>query len=731
MRPQWPRPLQLGLGRTEAWTPLHRSNLTLQQLSLLNKASNFSPPPFRSLGRVTQPNSTAGMSGREKLSPGATANTGGSLATTIIHVDGKPYLLHGEAVAILGASVKDCDFLPATYFDVNTITSEGALNTFEARLEVDDVWSKGFLSAVIYPSSNASETKTVQKKFPDAVSFSVPGGLRIPSGPYVLHAVTGHLYAVTRLFTDQSNSFVRGVVPNRLSEPFRWFDASDASTSYTMGVVPSKLYFSDATDDKPLSGLRFGVKDNIDTAGLQTGNGSKDYRDLYPPREATAPCIQRLLAAGAVMVGKLRCTQWCDGQDPLERFEEITPTNPRGDGWQKPSSSSSGSASACASYSWLDFTVGTDTGGSIRHPAGVNGLFGIRPSLGATESSLSLVCSREFDTVGVFTRSASVASAVSRTMMGGHDGNQGDADKTRSVHQGRRRRKFKLLYAIEPPSEAASQTPKFFPNPNTSNPEPQTPAAAIFESFVNRLETHLGVQRHRINIYGYWRDTRPDPEGTDQDLAKYTSKIYPNLVYGATAHDVIRPFVADFQRAHPDRGRPFIEPTTKARLEYGAGVSDEEMQRSREVLGVFARWVNNVLLPAPTPNAEDAATGELEVDNEKNAVIPLLVYPQAWGQPQYRDEAAPSRQEADGSKKLFWDGFSVYSLSYGSGCPDYVLPLGEVEFTSRITGAKAHLPVAISLLAPKGMDDVLLGLIKELEEAGILREVNAGNRLSL
>ncbi|KAK8127822.1 amidase signature enzyme [Apiospora sp. TS-2023a] len=665
------------------------------------------------------------MSGRVKLNQGATANTGGSLATTFIHVDGKPYLLHGEAIATLGASVKDCDFLPATYFDVDTIASEGTLNKFEARLEADDVWSQGFLSAVIYPSSNSSETKKIQAKFPDAVSFSVPGGLRIPSGPYVLHAVTGHLYAVTRLFTDHSNSFVRGVVPNRLSKPFQWFDASD------LIPVPSRLYFSDATDEKPLSGLRFSVKDNIDTAGLQTGNGSKDYRELYPPREATAPCIQRLLAAGAVMVGKLRCTQWCDGQDPLERFEEVTPTNPRGDGWQKPSSSSSGSASACASYTWLDFTVGTDTGGSIRHPAGVNGLFGIRPSLRATESALLLVCSREFDTVGVFTRSASVASAVSRTMMGGNARNQEEADKEKSmVYQERRKRKFKLLYAIESPSEAASQTPKFFPNPNTSSPEPQTPAVAIFESFVNRLETHLGVQRHRINIYDYWRDTRPDPESTDQDLAKYTSKIYPNLVYGATAHNVIQPFVADFQRARPDRGLPFIEPTTKARLEYGAGVSDEEMQRSREVLGVFARWVNNVLLPAPTPNAEDAATGEFEVDDEESAVIPLLVYPQAWGQPQYRNEATPSRQEADGSKKLFWDGFSVYSLSYGSGCPDYVLPLGEVEFTSRITGAKAHLPVSISLLAPKGMDDVLLGLIKELEEVGILREVNAGNRLS-
>lgn len=309
--------------------------------------------------------------------------------------------------------------------------------------------------------------------------------------------------------------------------------------------------------------------------------------------------------------------------------------------------------------------------------------------------------------------------------MSGVDGNRGETDKKSSGYRGRRGRKFKLLYAIEPPSEPASQTPKFFPRPDTTKPEHQTPAAVIFETFVAGLESHLGVQRHKLDLYDYWRATRPDPQSTDEDLAKYTGRIYPNLVYGAMARDVIRPFIAEFQRANPDRGQPFIEPTTKARLEYGANVSSEEMRRSREALDVFARWVNNVLLPASTP-AEDGA----EVDSEGGMVIPLLVYPQAWGQPQYRDEATPSRQEADGSKKLFWDGFSVYSLSYGSGCPDCVLPLGEVEFTSRITGANAHLPVAISMLAPKGMDDALLGLIQDLEEIGILREVSAGNRLS-
>ncbi|KAK6845687.1 amidase signature enzyme [Apiospora arundinis] len=668
------------------------------------------------------------MSEKAKLNQEASVSTA-STATTIIHVDCKPYLLH-DPVTNLGPSGQRPEFLPATYFDNDTFASDFTIERFQTRLDADDVWSQGFLSLKIYPSSDTSPTQTaVETKYPDGLSLGVLRGLRITPGPYVLHTVTGNLHPVSRLMADQSNAFIRGVMPQPSNKQFQWFEASD------LIPVPSRLYTSFATNEKPLSGLRFGVKDNIDTAGLQTGNGSKDYRNLHPPKEATAPCIQRLLDAGAVMVGKVRCTQWCDGQDPLERLEEVTPTNPRGDGWQKPSSSSSGSASACASYPWLDFTVGSDTGGSIRHPAGVNGLFGIRPSLDAIDPSSALVCCREFDTVGVFTRSASVANAVTRVMMGNvKDVNRREVDTYDQIAGSEvRKKRFKLLYAIEPPSETPSQTPKFFPNPSDTYPESQTPTATpIFESFIARLESHLDVKRHEINLYDQWRNTRPDPESTDEDLAKYMASIYPNLVYGSMARDVIQPFIADFQRAYPDRGQPFIEPTTKARLDYGAGVSDKEMHHSRDSLDAFTSWVNNVLLPAPAPAAtkpsrkEDAGDGpgQKEEDGKEEETIPLLVYPQAWGQPQYRDDV--SRREPG---KLFWEGFSVYSISYGSGCPDYVVPLGEVEFTSRMTGAKAYLPVAISLLVPKGMDDVLLGLIQELEEVGILREVSTGDRL--
>lgn len=71
--------------------------------------------------------------------------------------------------------------------------------------------------------------------------------------------------------------------------------------------------------------MRFAVKDVIDIKGLETACGSKCFGSLYPPKLSTAPFIRKLVRAGAVLVGKLRCTQFCDGQDPLERLLFLVP----------------------------------------------------------------------------------------------------------------------------------------------------------------------------------------------------------------------------------------------------------------------------------------------------------------------------------------------------------------------------------------------------------------------
>lgn len=112
----------------------------------------------------------------------------------------------------------------------------------------------------------------------------------------------------------------------------------------------------------PLRGVRITVKDIFDIAGLRTGLGSRAYAELYEPATHTAPSIQKLLDAGAELVGMSRMCSMVLKAPPTQCVDVSSPFNPRGDGYQSPSGGSSGQAAAVATYSWLDFAIGSDCG---------------------------------------------------------------------------------------------------------------------------------------------------------------------------------------------------------------------------------------------------------------------------------------------------------------------------------------------------------------------------------
>ncbi|KAI1073408.1 amidase signature domain-containing protein [Whalleya microplaca] len=608
--------------------------------------------------------------------------------TTIVTIGFCDFILRSEARFIISPLGGPERFVPATAVCCDTAHfGDAEFEAMRADFGRDDVWTEHFLEVLILQSSGTlTVTGSTQHR-----AVTVQKSECVVVGPHVVHSSSGRLYSVYKLFKDASNAFVRGVMPECGTGRYKWL------TSIDRIPIPSRLYYGDPVEGLPLNGMRFGVKDTIDVAGLETGCGSKCYQSLYPAKYVTAPFVSQLLSAGAVMVGKLRCCQWCDGQDPLERLEDVTPTNPRGDGFQKPSGSSSGSAVGAASYPWLDFNVGTDTGGSIRHPAGVNGLYGIRPSHGSVKSS-GLICSSFFDTPGIFARSAVIARAASRAMM----------DETQASRLARPKKiVYKLLYAVEPGPSDPSVTPTFFPIHGQSL-ESQTAASIILEGFVQKVQQYLRCERQELCIHDLWRDTKPSHAPTS--LAKSTGTIYQNLLYPELSRNVIKPFICDYQATH-DGQVPFIEPITKARLEYGANVSDADYSNSVEALKTYASWVNETLLPS-------------HYSQSGYNVVPLLIYPQSWGLPRYRDEVT----KRDGAN-FFWNDFSQYSISYCSGCPDFTLPIGEVRFHSRYTSTEEYLPVSISLLGPCGMDSVLLDLIVDLEAVDILQQVDCGSRL--
>lgn len=163
-----------------------------------------------------------------------------------------------------------------------------------------------------------------------------------------------------------------------------------------------------------LDGLRFAVKDNIDIRDRYTSYGSKPWRDAHPRAAHHAVCVEQLLAAGARCVGKTIADEFTYSLDG-ESYFYGTPVNPRAPN-RIPGGSSSGSASAVA-CGLVDFALGTDCGGSIRVPASLCGVFGMRPSLHRISEAGVLPFAPSVSTVGVLATSLPVLKQTMRVLL--------------------------------------------------------------------------------------------------------------------------------------------------------------------------------------------------------------------------------------------------------------------------------------------------------------------------
>ena len=169
-----------------------------------------------------------------------------------------------------------------------------------------------------------------------------------------------------------------------------------------------------ATAAGPLSGLRFVAKDLFDIAGHTTGAGSPDWLASHHPAAATAPSVAGLLAAGAHMVAKAQTDEMAfsiTGQNA----HYGTPVNVNAPG-RIPGGSSSGSAAAVAGE-LVEFALGSDTGGSVRMPAGFCGIHGIRTTQDRIPVHGVHPLAPCFDTIGWFARGGELMRQVGRVLL--------------------------------------------------------------------------------------------------------------------------------------------------------------------------------------------------------------------------------------------------------------------------------------------------------------------------
>ena len=163
---------------------------------------------------------------------------------------------------------------------------------------------------------------------------------------------------------------------------------------------------AEGPEGKPLFGVPFAVKDNIDVAGLPTTAACPAF--AYKP-ERSAFVVERLERAGAVVVGKTNLDQFATGLVGV-RSPYGAPRNAlRAD--LIPGGSSSGSATAVGA-GLVPFSLGTDTAGSGRVPAALNGIVGLKPSLGALSASGVVPACRTLDTISIFALDVADAFAV-------------------------------------------------------------------------------------------------------------------------------------------------------------------------------------------------------------------------------------------------------------------------------------------------------------------------------
>ncbi len=262
-------------------------------------------------------------------------------------------------------------------------------------------------------------------------------------------------------------------------------------------------------DPGPLAGVPVALKDNMCTRGVPTTCSSLILEGWRPPYNATV--VERLAAAGAVVVGKTNLDEFAMGSSTENSAFGVThnPLDPS----KVPGGSSGGSAAAVAA-GFTPVALGSDTGGSIRQPAALCGVVGVKPTYGAVSRYGLVAFASSLDQIGPFSRTVA-DSALMLEVIGGHD-----------------------------------------PRDSTSIPEPAPDLTSVLDRGVEGLRIGIIQELSGEGLKGIADDVRARLHEAAAALeaagATVATTSVPSTVYGLSAYYVVAPAEASSNLARYD-----------------------------------------------------------------------------------------------------------------------------------------------------------------------------------
>ncbi|KAK5651907.1 hypothetical protein OQA88_11566 [Cercophora sp. LCS_1] len=586
-------------------------------------------------------------------------------------------------------SEKSGDYLACTAATLQSDESLSAatLERIVASYTIDDVWSAEQFLDCLYVQYNGTDTKiSVDASVADFVnkhdvrillvspSFDLQGFASTASvhavvspcdldnGPYLvtLPKCDGEGMSATPVYTvhaDHYDAFMESSIPDN-SEPgkHQQLHVSLPGARLAQIITPSRLS-STKSGAGPLAGLR----------------GSRSYYLAYGYQNYTTETVQLSLDAGAALVGKTKTIAFALGapRNGME-VDYPNPWSARGDGYQNTGGSSSGSGSTVTAYSWLDFAIGSDTGGSVRFPARFGGFYGYKPTHGIFNITSILVAIAEQDMPGLMTRSPSI---------------------------------FTKLFSVWTKNKPLSPLPSKLPTKilrytdqitNVTKPA----AAALIEDYFTSLISLLSLSPASVNMTSSFLLHNISQSSPPVPPSEFMKFVYSDQNSIQNWEHIGKDLVSKFAQIPGQEGAlppadPPVNITWTDALNKTTIARYPESQRRREV---FGDWFNQHVLPG------------------NNETCSEYIFAHSYHAPPGTVKTDPATARLTGG---WYDG--VYT-NY-AGTPEIVLPVGQVEYWSAFTRRVEWQPVTVALGVSKGCDAVLFEIVGRLREAGLKETV--------